>query len=259
MDKLYHIGFGRNGLGKAAPTVALISGDPQRAERIAKQHFKGVKTLSTHRGLHSYLGETQSGAPILSATSGMGAPSLSIIVNELFQVGVRTVIRVGTSGSIQPEVKVGSVVISSGALCRQGAANDIAPPEFPAIADPFVTVALAEQARKLGADYFVGVTASVDTFYEGQGRTGGAKPFLMRRLRGMLEEYQQLGILNFEMEAGTLFKMGSVYGFKAGCVCAVIGQRTQGEGVVLEGKDEAEAVETAIRVALGAASELAAE
>lgn len=255
MDKLYHLGFGLADLGEAPPRLALLSGDPERAAHIAEAHLSDVRALSKNRGLHSYLGRLPGGAPLLSATSGMGAPSLSIIVNELVQLGISTIIRVGTSGSIQPQVEPGSVVVSSAALCRQGAAHDIAPPEFPAAADPFLTVALAESAAALGVPYHVGITASVDTFYEGQGRTGGAKPQLLRSLQGVLEEYRHLGILNFEMEAGTLFKMGSVYGFRAGCVCAVIAQRTRAEDVVLARKDEA--VERAIRVALGAAGKLA--
>ena len=61
---------------------------------------------------------------------------MSIVVNELVQVGMRTIIRVGTAGSIQDGVRIGSVVIGSGALTNQGAADDIAPPRFPAVADP---------------------------------------------------------------------------------------------------------------------------
>ena len=252
MDKLYHIGFGRADLGDNPPTKALLSGDPERAKLIAETHFSEVKELSTHRGLNSYSGLLEDGTPVLSATSGMGAPSLSIIVNELVQVGVTTILRVGTCGSIQPQVKAGSVVITSGALCRQGAANDVAPPEYPAVADPFLTVKLAEAARALGADYHVGITASVDTFYEGQGRTGGANPHLLRSLQGLVEEFQSLNVLNFEMEAGTLLKMGSVYGFQAGCICAVVAQRSESEDVVLEAKDDA--VRQAIRVAVKALS-----
>jgi uridine phosphorylase len=254
MEKLYHIGFGKNDLGKEPPTIALLSGDPERASRIAKVHLKEAKELSTHRGLHSYLGTLENGRPILSATSGMGAPSLSIIVNELVQVGVTTMIRVGTCGSIQEHVRAGSVVISSAALCRQGAANDIAPAEYPAVADPFLIVKLAETAKALGVDYHVGITASVDTFYEGQGRVGSANPHLMRSHQGLLEEYQHLNILNFEMESGTLFKMASVYGFKAACICAVVAQRTLGENVVLEQKDES--VRQAILVAVKTAEAL---
>lgn len=253
-DTLYHIGFGKSDLGDEPPKLALLSGDPDRAKMIAKMHFLRVKMLSEHRGLNSYIGTLPNGRAILSTTSGMGAPSLSIVVNELVQVGVETIIRIGTCGSIQAHVKPGSVVISSAALCRQGAANDIAPVEYPAAADPFVTVKLAEAAKALGIEHHVGITASVDTFYEGQERVGSANPKLQRWLHNITEEYRQLNVLNYEMESGTLFKMGNVYGFAAGCVCGVIAQRTAGEQVVLESK--ASAVENAIKVAINVANHI---
>lgn len=251
-DRLYHIGFGRSDLGDNPPRIALLSGDPERARLIAHTVLRDARILSEHRGLHSYLGVLPNGATLLSATSGMGAPSLSIVVNELVQVGIRTIIRVGTSGSIQPHIPPGSIVISSAALCRQGAADDIAPREFPAAADPFVTVALIEAARAEGVEHYAGITASVDTFYEGQERTESANPHLLRRLRGITDEYRYLNVLNYEMEAGTLFKMGLVYGFAAGCVCGIVAQRTTGEAVVVEQK--ATAVERAIAVAVRAAT-----
>jgi uridine phosphorylase len=184
----------------------------------------------------------------------MGAPSLSIVVNELVQVGIRQIIRIGTCGSIQAHVRVGSIVISSAALCRQGAANDIAPVEYPAAADPFLTVALVKAARELEVEHYMGITASVDTFYEGQERTDSANPYLMRSLQGITEEYRRLNVLNYEMESGTLFKMAGVYNFAAACVCGVVAQRTVGENVILEQKDVA--VKNAIAVAVRAAQNL---
>lgn len=252
-SKLYHIGFGVDDLRGTGVSAALLCGDPDRARLIAERHLRDAVCLSENRGLNSYLGFLPNGRPVLSATSGMGAPSLSIVVNELVQVGIRTIIRVGTSGSIQPHVLPGEVVISSAALCRQGAAQDIAPVEYPAAADPFLTVALARAAQKLGVPYHVGITASVDTFYEGQERVDSANPRLLRWLRGITEEYRQLNILNYEMESGTLFKMGGVYGFAAGCICGVIAQRTAGENVVLEAKSVA--VDRAIAVAIQALSD----
>jgi uridine phosphorylase len=249
--RFYHIGFGRDDLGERQPTFALLSGDPDRARMIAETHLRDVRVLSEHRGLNSYLGVLPSGRAMLSATSGMGAPSLSIVVNELVQVGVRQIIRVGTCGSIQAHVLPGSVVITRAALCRQGAANDIAPPEYPAAADPFLTVALVEAARELQVEHHMGITASVDTFYEGQERSESANSHLLRALQGITEEYRHLNVLNYEMESGTLFKMAGVYGFAAGCVCGVIAQRTASESVVLDQKGAA--VEHAIAVALLAA------
>lgn len=250
---LYHIGFSAADLGANPPTTALLCGAPERTRQIAMA-TEGVhcrKTLSENRGLNSYLLDLDNGQPLLAATSGMGAPSLSIVVNELFAVGIRRIIRIGTCGSIQNHVKVGSVVVSQAALCRQGAADDIAPPEYPAAADPFVTVALANAARSLNIPYHLGVTASVDTFYEGQERTGtSANPLLLRKLQGVTEEYRRLNILNYEMEAGTLFKMAGVYGFAAGCVCGVLAGRTTGETIDKNLKEVAQI--NAIRVALEA-------
>ncbi|SHJ52867.1 uridine phosphorylase [Malonomonas rubra DSM 5091] len=250
-SQLYHIGFSKQDLGEQVQAV-LLCGDPQRARRIA-QETDGVdclQVLSENRGLNSYLCRLPDGTRFISATSGMGAPSLSIVVNELVQVGLHQIIRVGTCGGIADQVKVGSLVISQAALCRQGAAADIAPRDYPAAADPFLTVALVEAAQRLGLDYHLGVTASVDTFYEGQERTDSANPQLLRSLQGVTEEYRQLKILNYEMEAATLFKMGLVYGFSAACVCAVLAERCSSEKVNVEMKKQAE--EGAVRVALNA-------
>lgn len=250
-DRLYHLGFGRSDLPDGTDLV-LLSGDPARTELIATSHLADGRVLSRHRGLDSFVAALPGGRPVVCATSGMGAPSLSIVVNELVQVGARTIIRIGTSGSIQDHVRVGSVVIGSGALTNQGAADDIAPPRYPAAADPFLTVALAAAAEQLGVDHHVGTMASVDTFFEGQERsTSSANPRLLRRLDGLMDEYRGLGILNFEMEAGTLLKMGGVYGFAAGAVVAIISQRTEDEHV--DGPVIEAAVDRAIRVAITAA------
>jgi uridine phosphorylase len=248
---MYHVGFGRDDLPEGT-TLALMSGDPGRSELIATEHLSGGRELARNRGLDAFVADLPGGRPVVCATSGMGAPSMSIVVNELVQMGITTIIRVGTSGSIQDHVRTGSIVIGSGALTNQGAADDIAPPQFPAVADPFLTVTLADAARRLGVDHHVGVMASADTFFEGQERTASsANPRLLRRLHGMIDEYRDLNVLNFEMEAGTLFKMGVVYGFTAACVVGIVAQRTEDEHVDVTEKDAA--VERAVRVAIAGA------
>ena len=248
--KLYHIGFGKSDLGVDAPQTVLLSGEPERSRYIARTYLQNVKLLSEYRGLNSYSGNLPDGKPILVATSGMGASSLSIVVNELMQVGIKRFIRIGTCGSIQPHVSVGSIVVSQAALCRQGAALDIAPVEYPAVADPYLTIALVNTAQKLGIRCHLGITASVDTFYEGQERIdSSANSQLQPWLRGITATYRQLNILNYEMEAGTLLKMAGVYGFSAGCVCAVVAQRTVAETIVVADKDDTvnKAIEVAVK------------
>jgi uridine phosphorylase len=257
-SQFYHIGFGQKDLGSDPPTVTLLCGDPARARGIAKE-TEGVTCLallSENRGLCSYMCQMENGQKFVAATSGMGAPSLSIVVNELFAAGMRCIIRIGTSGGIAEQAKAGDIVISSAALCRQGAAHDIAPPEYPAAADPYLTVLLAEAAKKLGVSAHLGVTASVDTFYEGQERIDSANPQLLRALHGVTEEYRQLKVLNYEMEAGTLFKMGLVYGFAAGCVCAVLAERLVSESIDIAVKQRAE--RDSVRVVLEALKSLQA-
>lgn len=250
-DRLYHIGFGASDL-PAGTAIALLSGDPDRSAHIASEHLTGGRDLARNRGLDSFIGDLPGGAPIVCATSGMGAPSTSIVVNELVQAGIRTIIRIGTSGAIQDGIDTGSVVIASGALTNQGAADDIAPSRFPAVADPFLTVALAEAARTADIPHHVGILASTDTFYEGQERVAtSANPRLLRRLHGLIDEYRGLGILSFEMEAGTLLKMGSVYGFSAAAIVGIIASRNENENPDLTAKDRA--VDRAITTAVAAA------
>ncbi|WP_426571673.1 nucleoside phosphorylase [Aquihabitans sp. McL0605] len=250
-DQKYHLGFGRSDLPEGTTTV-LLCGDPDRSELVATQHLANSRVLARNRGLDAFAAELPSGRPVVCATSGMGAPSASIVVNELVQTGITSVIRIGTSGSIQEHVGVGDIVIAAAALTNQGAADDIAPPQYPASADPFLTVALAVAAGRLGITHHVGTIASTDTFFEGQERSeSSANRDLLRRHRGMTDEYRALGVLSFEMEAGTIFKMGGVYGFSAGCVCAIVAARTAGEDVHVNAKDEA--VARAIEVAITAA------
>ncbi|NCS54046.1 MAG: nucleoside phosphorylase [Microcystis aeruginosa G13-05] len=224
-QKPYHLNFSSEDLGTAKPTITLLSGEPERSRYIAETYLQNASLLSDYRGLNSYLGYLDNSTPILLATSGMGAPSLSIVVNELIQVGIKTIIRIGTCGAIQNRIKIGDIIISQAALCRQGAANDIAPLEYPAVADPFLTVDLVKSAQFLGVNY-----------------------------QGITEEYRRLNILNYEMEAGTLFKMAGVYGFTAACICGVIAERSKEEGISLESKQQA--IEKAIQVAILTVSNL---
>jgi uridine phosphorylase len=250
-NRLYHLDFAPTDLPEPT-SVALLSGDPARSELIATERLADGMVLARNRGLDAFWARLPRGGPALCATSGIGAPSTSIVVNELVQAGITTIIRIGTSGSISESVAVGSVAIASGALTNQGAAADIAPPEYPAVADPFLTVALAEAATRLGIAHHVGILASTDTFFEGQERsTSSANPHLLRRITGMIDEYRHLGVLNLEMEAGTLLKMGAVYGFAAGCVCAIVTDRGETEMIDPAAKDAA--VTRAVDVAVATA------
>jgi uridine phosphorylase len=225
MGMVFHLGLTDDMLHGA--TIAIVPGDPGRVERIAATMERSA-FLASHREFTSWLGWLDD-RPIVVCSTGIGGPSTSIAVEVLAQLGVRTFLRVGTTGGIQPHVGSGDVVVTTGAVRLDGASQHFAPLEFPAVADFACTTALVEAARGLGIEPHIGITASSDTFYPGQERYDTHTGRIAARFRGSLAEWQSMGVLNYEMESATLFTMCASQGLRAGCVAGVIVNREQSE------------------------------
>jgi uridine phosphorylase len=211
--------------GDAAPYV-LLPGDPERVPKIASV-WDEAKEVAKHREYVTYTGRYR-GAPISATSTGIGGPATAIAVEELLRVGAHTFIRVGSTGAIQEGVELGDIVISTAAVRLEGASKQYIRPEYPAAASYEVTLALVEAAESLGVRYHVGVTASTDSFYCGQGRPG-FKGYSQSWMKDIIPDLRAARVLNFEMEAATLFTLASIYGARAGCVCAVFANRVTGE------------------------------
>ncbi|HUS44276.1 MAG TPA: uridine phosphorylase [Ilumatobacteraceae bacterium] len=250
MTAVFHLGLTADKLQGA--TLAIVPGDPGRVERIAATMDRH-EFLAAHREFTSFLGWLGD-RPIVVCSSGIGGPSTSIAVEELAQLGVRTFLRVGTTGGIQPQLEPGDVVVTTGAVRLDGASLHFAPMEFPAVADFACTTALVDAASSLGIEPHVGITASSDTFYPGQERYDTYSGRVTRRFRGSLEEWQAMGVLNYEMEAATLFTMCASSGLRAGCVAGVLVNRTQQETPSEETAERIEA--TTVSVVVEAARRL---
>ncbi|MGI2863005.1 uridine phosphorylase [Vibrio alginolyticus] len=212
---VFHLGVTEADLNGA--TLAIIPGDPARVQKIAEQMENPV-FLASHREYTLYRAELD-GKPVVVCSTGIGGPSTSIAVEELAQLGVRTFLRVGTTGAIQPHVNVGDMIVTTGSVRLDGASLHFAPMEFPAVADFEVATAMKAAVEESGATVHMGVTASSDTF---SGR-------VVKRFQGSMQEWQDMGVLNFEMESATLLTMCASSGLKAGCVAGVIINRTQKE------------------------------
>lgn len=245
-EVMYHIELSRAMIDGAV--TAIVPGAPERAKAIAERLDRS-RPLADHRGLASYLGYIDN-APVIVQTTGMGGPTLEIVVNELLMLGVRTFLRVGTTGSIQPEVKAGSLVITEGAVRIDGTSDHYAPPAYPAVADLDLTVALRDAARAAGVPHAVGITASSASFYAGQQRFDSGTGWVPRAFRGSLDEWRGLGVLNYEMEAATLFTLARIARARAGCVCAVVAERDASEAVRRDLLDAA--VDAAVAVGVDA-------
>ena len=251
MKYAHHLQLSEDALQGA--TLALLPGDPGRVPTIS-EHLEDSKELAYSREFRTHLGHLK-GRPVLVTSTGCGGPSLSVAVEELAQLGVRSFLRVGSTGGLQPQVKVGHVVISTAAMRRDGASRDFAPLEYPAVSDFEMTRALIDAATELEMPWHSGVTVSTDTFYPGQERYDTHSGYVLRRLQGSLKEWRSLHILNCEMEVATLFTMTSAMGLAAGAVCGVVAQRLESDQIAEEG-DFALAIDRSIQVAVAAAHSL---
>ncbi|WP_025672963.1 uridine phosphorylase [Salinivibrio socompensis] len=222
---VFHLGVTKANLQGA--TTAIIPGDPARVEKIANL-MDNPTFLASQREYTLYLGWLD-GKPVVVCSTGIGGPSTSIAVEELAQLGVNTFLRVGTTGAIQPDINVGDMIVTTGSVRLDGASTHFAPMEFPAVPDFDVATAMKAAVDEDGATVHTGVTASSDTFYPGQERYDTFSGRVVRRFQGSMQEWQDMGVLNFEMESATLLTMCASSGLRAGCVAGVIINRTQKE------------------------------
>src|ERR1700747_1536703 len=127
-EKKYHIGLGPGDVGE----YVLVPGDPFRTPLIAK-HLEGAREVAFSREYRTFTG-TVDGVPVSAMSTGMGGPSVAIGIEELHELGVHTILRVGTCGALQPGVKMGDLVIALAAVRSEGTSDGYVPREYPAVA-----------------------------------------------------------------------------------------------------------------------------
>ncbi|MEO7118684.1 MAG: purine-nucleoside phosphorylase [Candidatus Limnocylindrales bacterium] len=183
--------------GDYAPLV-LLPGDPNRATRIAALFDGGLdaaKKVNEHRGMLGYTG-TYQGTPVSVQTSGMGTPSLSIVLEELLRLGATRLIRVGTCGGIGRGIHTADLVVATAAAPVDGSTRTMLHGDpYAPVADFGLTRALVDAAEAAGVTPFIGPIATVDVFYNTD--------------EDYVTKWRARGILAFEMEAAALFTIAS--------------------------------------------------
>ena len=253
MSSVYHLKLSKKSIKGAM--IALLPGDPGRVPGIASAiNNERASEIACHREFRTWLSMMMDANPIVVTSTGIGGPSAAIAIEELAQLGIKTFIRVGTTGALQRHIKAGDVVITTGSVRIDGTSEHYAPIEYPAVADYGVLNALVEAAKTIKVRCHVGITASSATFYPGQERIDTFSRYVIRDLAGSKREWEQLGVLNYEMESATLLTMCSAMGLRAGCVTGVISERTEKEKIILGKIRSAEG--NAIAVAVAALKQL---
>ena len=152
-----------------------------------------------------------SGRPISVQSTGIGAPSIGVVTEELLRLGVRQLIRVGTTGALQADIQLGDVVIATAASPTDGTTNSFmrGAPYAPA-ADFALTHALVHAAENLGIPHHVGPIATIDVFSHYHPDPQFVRP------------WREGGVLAVEMEASALFYLAARHGVQAACVGVVV-------------------------------------
>lgn len=224
--------------GDIAETV-LLPGDPLRAKWAAEKFLDDARLVNDVRGMLGYTG-TWNGNPVTIHGSGMGMPSLSIYANELIRdYGARTLIRIGSCGSMQADVKLRDIIIAMTASSMEtpsrGMFREL---NFAPCADWTLLRAAVQAAGKTGVPTHVGGIYSSNAFYD-------ERPDLN-------EQMTRHGSLAVEMEAAELYTVAARNGARALAVLTVSDHLQTGEALDSESRERS--FGEMVRIALEAAS-----
>jgi len=192
--------------GAIAESV-LLPGDPLRAKFIAEHFLEDAHCYNEVRGMYGYTG-THNGKRVSVQGTGMGQPSLSIYVTELFQFyGVQKAVRVGTCGAVQKDIQLRDVLLASGACSDSGINTQrFGTMHFAPTADFDLLEKAYHAAEKMGVKAHVGLCASSDLFYDDNSNW---------------KKWAEYGVLGIEMEAAELYTLAAKFGRKALAVLTV--------------------------------------
>ena len=228
------------------PPYLLLPGDPARAACIAAR-LEEPREIAKNREFHSFRG-LYKGIPVGVLSTGIGAPSAAIACEEAIRAGARVLIRVGTAGALQDEVRDGDLVVALGAARCEGTTPRLLPIEMPALAHPDVAAALYRAARAQRVRVHRGTVVTLDAFYRGALDLG-------------LETYSRAGALCVEMECAAVFCVAALRGARAGAILAIDGDARRASSGEYNPHREVvrQAVELEIEIALEAVVALAKE
>ena len=232
-ERQYHIELGPGELAE----YILLPGDPDRTGRIAAM-LDAIEIERRHREFASVTG-TYRGERVSVVSTGIGADNVEIVLAEVLAITDNpTFIRVGSCGALQPDIGLGDLIITSGAVRLEATTSFYVHDGYPAVADYEAVAALVEAAHRLHHRAHVGITATAPGFFGAQGRPF---PNLPIRYPDLVDELARQRVLNFEMEASALFVLAGLARSRAGVVCAVYAQRSTGDFVDGEAQYRAEA------------------
>jgi purine-nucleoside phosphorylase len=184
-----------------APAV-LVPGDPKRARHIADTFFDpGARCVNDERGMLGFTG-TYQGKPISVQSVGMGGPSAGIYYNELIQLGVKRLVRVGTAGGLAKGLKMADTIVAVSGTPDDPSVAQLTGGEAHAPTATWRLVALAASlVERRGATVHVGPVVSSAVFYDTR--------------QGLMARWRDRGHLGVEMEVATMYTLAAIHGIES--------------------------------------------
>lgn len=186
---------------------ALLPGDPKRIDRV-KQFLTDSREIVYNREFRTVLGYYKN-IPILVVSTGIGGPSAGIVIEELANLGVTTLIRIGSSGALQDHIRIGDLIIATGAVRDEGTTKTHIDLGYPAIADYQLVSVLTDACMAHDLSYHTGIVRSHDSFYT-------------NREEEIEEYWSRKGILGSDMETSTLFVLGALRNLRTASILNVV-------------------------------------
>ena len=226
------------GLSATHARSAILTGDPTRVPWMAEAWGGAVVSEGDRRGFR-YVEMTD----VVVMGTGIGAPATAIVAEELIELGIENLVRIGSCGAISAQVMPGDLVLSTGAVRDEGTSRTYLPPEVPALPDFGLLTELVGAARHEVIPFHIGLTHCKDAYYS----EDPARALDEEETRLRWSVLARVGVLATEMEAAALFAVAGIRGARAGAILVSVGADV--EKAYLQG-----GLEAAIRIAQQAMS-----
>lgn len=229
---------------KDVAKYVLFSGDPFRVDMLVK-NLENVRHIGFYREFNTYTG-TYKGVEITVTSTGIGAPSAAIAMEEMYECGMEVAVRMGTVMGLKDDY-LGKLIIPAGAMREESTSKTYAPVSFPAVADPELIACMNKATKANGRDYVNGINCTLDGFYS-QMKESKLSKKMNTDILNTFENLKRYNVDGVDMESACMLTLARLMGIRA-CIVTMTTVLTNLKQV-LEGADRTKSEEDLCKIAL---------
>lgn len=229
---------------KDVAKYVLFSGDPFRVDMLV-ENLENVRHIGFHREFNTYTG-TYKGVEITVTSTGIGAPSAAIAMEELYECGMQVAVRMGTVMGLKDDY-LGKLIIPAGAMREEATSKTYAPVSFPAVADPQLISCMNEATKQNGREYVNGINCTLDGFYS-QMKESKLSKKMNTDILSTFERLKRYNVDGIDMESACMLTLGRLMDVST-CIVTMTTVLTNLKKV-LEGEERTKSEKDLCKIAL---------